>query len=228
MAPQFETNVPTTELEAVNTILSVIGQGKITQSELDTPTGDDTQSAIDIVRDNMREVLSWGWKFNTEWQFRIAVDGSDKFPVPTNLLKFTVSHRFDQQGYRPEKDDDGTVPRTNLLDIVVQGGFFYDRLRNTTVWTAGGDFERLQIFIDIVRTVNFEDMPETARRYVTMRSARQFAKRMLGDKEIVGFTTDDESVSYRNLKRDQGDVKRYSLFDSHSVRRVLGGRPRYR
>ena len=224
---QFETNVPTTELEAVNTILSVIGQGKITQSELTTPTGDDTQAAIDIVRDNMREVLSWGWQFNTEWQFRIAVDGSDKFAVPADLLKFEVSKRSDQQGFRPEKDVDGTVPRTNLLDIVVQGSFFYDRLRNTNVWGAG-DFLRAQIFIDIVRTVDFEDMPETARRYVTMRTARQFAKRMLGDKEIVDFTADDELVAFRNLKRDQGDVKRYSLFDSHSVRRVLGGRPRYR
>ena len=192
---QFETNVPTTELEAVNTILSVIGQGKITQGELDTPTGDDTQAAIDIVRDNMREVLSWGCQFNKEWQFRIAVDGSDKFAVPADLLKFEVSKRSDQQGFGPEKDIDGTVPRTNLLDIVVQGSFFYDRLRNTNVWTAGGDFERLQIFIDIVRTVNFESMPETARRYVTMRTARQFAKRMLGDKEIVDFTADDELVA---------------------------------
>ena len=225
MAEQFATNVPTTELEAVNTILSVIGQAAITQAELDSPTGDDTTQAIAFVRDNLREVLSWGWQFNTEWQFRIAVS-SDQFAVPNNLLKFEVSKRSDQQGHRPEKNIDGTVPRTNLLDIVVQGGFFYDRLRNSNTFT--GDFVRLQIFIDITRTVNFVDMPETARRYVTMRTARQFAKRMLGDQEIVGFTADDELVAFRVLKKDQGEVKRHSLFDSHSVRRVLGGRARYR
>ncbi len=220
---QFETNVATTELEAVNRMMSAIGNADITQSELDTPTRDDTTKAIAIVRHTLRDILAEGWKFNTEWSFRIAT-AATKFAVPNDLIDFHVSHRPDQIGRRPIKNDDGTVPLTNLLDITTRDGFFYDRLRNANTWT--GDFVRAQIFIDYVRLLDFEDIPQAARVMIVTRAGRTFAETMVGDKEVVGFTLDDEQAALRTLKRLEGNKRSYSIFDSATERRALGGRQR--
>lgn len=219
--PQFETIVPTTELEAVNTMLRAVGEAPI--SDLDTAAAAeaDIALAVQTLRDIMREVQLFGWRFNTEFEYRIAIDGNDQFPVPSDLLSFDASKRSDQCGYRPQKNDDGTLPFTNLLDIDVKGGFFWDRLRSQDTFDAT---ERPQIFIDAVFSRDFTDMPESARNYCVKRAARQFAESTLGEPQIVGYTNDDIAQAYRNLKKDQKADRRRNMLDSVRSYNIVGRR----
>lgn len=229
--PQFQTIVPTTELEAVNTMLRAIGESPI--ADLDTAEPIDTQIAlaVDVLRDVMREVQLYGWRFNTELQYRIAnttVDTEEGFSVPTNLLRFDVTPRSDQIGIRPLKQDDGTYTSyPTLLDIVIgsptSGGTlrFVDRLTGSRVIAAA---DRAQIFIDAVFSWDFEDMPESVRNYVTKRAARSFAELTIGDLNIVGFTDDDIRAAWRNLKRDQSQDRPRNILDTYEAFNRTGRR----
>jgi hypothetical protein len=70
---QFSSIVPTTELECVNSVLQAAGLAPIDQATLDASThDDDTAMVITTVRNVLREVLSIGWRFNSEFGLEIA------------------------------------------------------------------------------------------------------------------------------------------------------------
>jgi hypothetical protein len=56
---------PTTELEAVNTMLNTIGEAPV--NTLVNMTSVDASSALSILNSVNREVQSQGWFFNTEY-----------------------------------------------------------------------------------------------------------------------------------------------------------------
>lgn len=222
--PQLTTIVPLTELDAVNAMLRSIGEAPITDVDTEATSRTDVAMAVDTLRQNIAKVQMRGWKFNTDFQWRIAVDGSNKFPVPSNLLTFKVTERSDQVGAMPEKNADGTFngPVT-LLDIVIRGGFFYNRVENKSDF--GDATDRPQIFIDAVWTVDFTDCPESFRQFVTIHSARQFALESFGSAERSRFKEKDEVQAWNAFLRDQGNDRRRSMFDNVSMARVLGRRP---
>src|ERR1043166_1428635 len=94
--------VPTTELEAINSMLSAIGEQPI--AAVDTATQADVQMAVNILRDVTREVQSIGWRFNTEFGYEVApfatlswVDTAgittllNVFKPAANLIKFDLT-----------------------------------------------------------------------------------------------------------------------------------------
>jgi hypothetical protein len=228
--PQLTSIAPTTELEAVNEMLAAIGEEPI--SNLDTETRVDVEIAVNFLRSNIREVLTVGWKFNTDFEWRIAKDGNNKFPVPSQpdsttweMLAFNVTKRVDQQGDLPEKQEDGTFSTTpTRLDIVRRGLFFYDRIQNK--FDFGDATDRPQIFIDIVWSMDFTDMPETARKYIVVRSTRQFCGRLLDSPNRVKYTEQDELQALLNLRKDQKPDRQRNIINNADVARALGGRPR--
>jgi len=113
MAQQFGQIVDTTELQAFNFLLSAIGEGAVLQAELDTTTRPDTALAKETIINVMREVLSMGWRFNTEWGFEIAPNSASPFTwtfrdatteqlnifePPADLIRFEVTKIPSQQG----------------------------------------------------------------------------------------------------------------------------------
>jgi hypothetical protein len=226
--PQLGTIVPLTELQAVNYMLRQIGEAPIAQGELDTITREDVDIAVDILRQTIAHVQSHGWKFNTEFEYRIAVS-STKFDVPSNLLSFEVSPRTDQRGVVQEKQDDGTFSTNpTKLDIVIRddGGTlrFYERNRNT--FAFGDATVRPQIFIRAVFSEDFSGCPETFRHYVTVVSAREFVKVTLQGDSKIGPTNFDERKALKILNKDQGHPVEYdTVFDHWDVARVRGNRP---
>jgi len=84
--------------------------------------------------------------------------------------------------------------------------------------------ERDALYIDATWSVDFVDMPQVARDYVTKRAARRFASQVIGAQEIVGYTMGDEQIARRNLKRDQGTQRKYNIMNNPSLRRAHGNR----
>lgn len=237
MAEQFSGIVRTTELESLNTVLSVLGEAPVLQAELDSPSLPDTVLAVNIIRETVREVLSMRWRWNVDFGFEIVTEGSfawtdtdgdsetlNAFLVPDNLLSYdwpnTGSQGMIEVGVRP-----ATTTQSALVASVTVGDLvFYDRVNNREGFEVG-DFDRL--YITAIFASDFTDMPEVARRYITVKAARRAQARMVGSAQLEAFTQADEGMALRNLRREQAIVEDLNIFNSPEMSRKVGGGYRY-
>lgn len=189
---------PTTELEAVNECLENIGQAPVS-----TITGDlgvDTQMALTFVRKVNRELQSQGWFWNTEINFKLTPSTSGDLILTSNTLSVKSTGR-DQ--YR---------------NVVQRGQRLYDR-DNATYRFAK------PIFVELVVGLPFEELPETARRYTSLRAARMFQNRIEGQTD--NDDSQDEMMALAALRAEQLRVENLNvLTDSWSMQSTLN-RNRY-
>jgi hypothetical protein len=82
--------------------------------------------------------------------------------------------------------------------------------------------ERDALYIDATWSVDFVDMPQSARDYITKRAARRFASQVVGAQELVGYTARDEQIARRTLKRDQGQQRKYNILNNPQTRAAHG------
>jgi len=85
--------------------------------------------------------------------------------------------------------------------------------------------ERDALYIDVTWSVDFVNMPQTARDYITKRATRRFATQVIGSPDLINATARDEQIARRNLKREQGLQRKYNILNNPSLRRIHGGRP---
>ena len=191
---------PTTELEAINLMLSVIGESPVNTAE-DTGIVD-AVIARKILTQALRDVQVIGWHWNTEENYPITPSFPEGYiHLPANTLKVDTSGA-----------DAG-------LDLVQRGNRLYDRTRHT--------YEiRKTVYVDLVLLLPFDEIPEAARQYTAIRAARQFQERMVGSETLWSFNSRDELQALANLKAAEADTHDFNvLSDSPSVFRVLSRRP---
>ena len=75
----------TTHLEAVNTMLSTIGEAPVNSLTGSLPT--DASMAKNILDEVNREVQSGGWKFNTSYKATLSRDTNNKIPVANDVMQ---------------------------------------------------------------------------------------------------------------------------------------------
>jgi len=81
--------------------------------------------------------------------------------------------------------------------------------------------------MNTVVVLKFTDLPESARRYITIRSARIFQDRVVGSDLLHGFHQQDELRALVELKDADSLVNDHNIFDNYSVASVIdrvGGR----
>ncbi len=155
----------TSRLDAVNTILTAVGEQPV--SALDGTTAD-AANAETVLDELTREVQSEGWHFNTENDVPLAPDNSGNINLPTNVAKIDLS-----------------INDCSDVDPVQRGTRLYDRKARSYTFTRA-------IKAQIVYLLPFEEMPEAARRYIAVRAARVFHDRFVGSDTIHRFTQEDE------------------------------------
>lgn len=229
--PQLSTIAATTEVDAVNALLSTIGEAPYSdQTELDASTSVDVTTAVARLRDTIRAVCTQPWKFNTEREYKLTAAGTitwaadseeiGVFTVPTNLMAFTTSLRADQQG---SKYTDATIRLSRQYLDPAFVLVFADRATGRDGFpTADREF----LYIDPIWHVAFANMPETAKQYVIARAGRVWQQGVVGSEVLRAFTVEDERLALRNLKREQGQPEDYNMLSNADVSKHLGMRPR--
>ncbi len=185
---------PTTELQAVNIMLSVIGEAPV-----NTITGTnsvDVSVAKNILDETSMSIQSMGWNYNTEQEVTVSLDSNNKIPLPANCVQ--------ADSY------------SKVFNVTTRNGYLYDLDKKTDVFSS-------DISLNLVTVQQFEHLPEYARRYITMKSARRFAARFLGDKEITKLIGQDEQealVAYHqadsreaDINMLEGDANTYSIIN---------------
>lgn len=177
---------PTTELEAINTILSVIGESPISSTS-DISSVADAVTAQSILSEVSRQVQTKGWHFNTDKEITLSPSSyTGEITVPSNCL------RVDSSGADRE------------VDVVHRGTKLYDRTKHTYSISK-------QIVVDMVVLLPFTELPQAARHYITIKAARIFQSRTVGSEALYQFTAADERDALIDLKKAEGVTGDYNI-----------------
>lgn len=173
---------PTTALEAVNIMLGTIGESPVNSLENEQVV--DAVVARDVLAEISREMQSEGWAFNIEKNYPLSRDLDGKIEVPINCIKVDF--------VRPPAG----------MDPVLRGSRLYDRQNHTYTF-------KQNVKAEVILLLPFNELPESARRYATIRAARVFADRMVGSDAIHSYTEMDEARARATLvayESDTGDA----------------------
>jgi hypothetical protein len=185
----------TSKLEGVNTMLTAIGE--IPVSSITSATTNDVSIAISILESTSREVQSRGWFYNTDLNYTLVPNNNNQIELPANTLRVELEGSSRSKNY---------VERNRKL---------YDRYNNTFTISDS-------VKVTIVFYLEFEDIPEVARQYITIRAARIFQDRMLVSSELHKFHEIDELQAYMALKEAEGDIGRHNILTgNYDVYRIL-------
>jgi hypothetical protein len=171
----------TTLLEAVNTLLAVIGEQPV--NTLETQQIVEASMAERTLLEFHKEGQVNGWSWNSEQAYEFTKDNNSEIVVPTNVVRWAAdayewAGRFQLRGQR-----------------------VYDREKRT--YSLGSDVTSLKA--DVVFLLSWDESPEAFNRWVTIRSARVFSGRVLGDSSSFRYTAVDEQAALTALQAVEMD-----------------------
>ena len=183
----FPTYAVSTELDAVNQILSSVGQAPVTTLDLQNP---EVSIVLNTLREVNKQIQSEGWIFNTERDYEMQPDSStNQILYPYNVLQMDANVEYHKNQY----------------DLVRRSGKLYDRLNHTYQFTE-------PVHVDLTWYFDFTDVPPPIQAYIVARAARMCATKLIGDQEINKLLAEQEiytKAAALEYECNQGD---YSMF----------------
>ena len=189
---------PTTKLEAVNSMLSTIGEAPVNSL---TSGLVDAETAETILNEVSRSVQASGWNFNSEPNYTVAANVSGEVRLPTEVIRADLA-------------DSETKFRSTKNEYVQRGNKMYDKIKHT--YNIGAP-----LTLDVVVLLNYELCPEVARRYISVKAARIFQERVVGSDTLSAMNRNDEQEALFALREMEGDNGDYNIFDDYGTTRVL-------
>lgn len=185
---------PTTVLEAVNQIIATIGEPPVNSVEDNGVI--DAVMALQALSAVNRAVQLKGWHWNTEENYPIAATYPEgELRLPKNTLKVDTTGA----------DAD--------LDLVQRGQRLYDR-RNHTFLIGKS------VKVEIVFLLPFEELPEAARTYITIKAARRFNEGQIGSELLSQFSLRDEQMALFALEDAEGETADHNILNNEFVMEV--------
>ena len=181
----FISTTPLTELEAVNSLLSAIGEAAV--SSLETATTVEVTQAKNLLSNVNRETQQKGWHFNTEWDVILTRDSDNKIPIGSSVLSVYVENQL-------------TTIR-GISGVM----YIYDLDNNTFTWTSS-----LTNAVTIT-LLDFQDTPQAVRQYVTTKAARIFQEEIIGQVSAETVNRQEEAESYADLLDDEAERAGYNV-----------------
>ena len=169
----------TTELECINIMLAAIGEAPINTLTGTLPV--DAVTAQKTLAEINKDVQNEGWSFNQEFNVKLTRDSSNQIALGTDILKV-----------------DANVFDHPTIDVIQRGLKMYDRKNNTYVFDT-------DLTCNVTYFRNFDEIPESARRYINIRAARVFVDRLVGDDGLRTYTAQDEARARANLMENDMD-----------------------
>lgn len=184
----------TSKLEAVNSMLGHIGESPVNSISSANELPVSAATAISVLDEVSRSVQAEGWHFNTE-------------------LKVTLSPAVD--GTITLSEDILEVDTIDSPDIAQRGLSLFDRSTNTSVFSK--DLE-----VNLTRLLEWESLPEAARRYITLRASRVFQGRIVGSRELEALIARDEYNARADLMDAESATSDRSIFDNYDAASRIG------
>lgn len=161
----------------------------------------DAETAETVLNEVSRDVQSLGWNFNTELNYKVAADTSGNVLLSPQIIRADLANSVTK--YRSYKNE-----------YVQRGNKMYDKVNHT--FNIGK-----ALTLDVVVLLDFEELPEVARRYITVKASRLFQERVVGSDTLSAVNRADEDRAFIALKEMEGDNGDYNIFDDYGTASVL-------
>lgn len=179
--------VPTTLLQAVNVVMGALGKDNIASLAVEDLNGD-ANFALQNLGLMLRSVLMEGWDFNVEIDQTFTPDSNGEVLLPVNCLHVV-------EVYYPGGTSKNLVERDRKL---------YDTMNQT--FNVGANLTSTEgIKVRLTMGLDFDQIPEAARWYVTVKAARRAASLRTVSTGINKFTTTDENEARDRFEQMMND-----------------------
>ena len=167
------------KLGMVNQCLLAIGEVPLADGTVleGLQAGTDGAIARDIVASTVIDIMSHGWFFNTDVDLELYPDTDGFITVPPNFIRIDAGAKEPRGRY------------------ILRGQRVYDRQEQTFKFD---DY----LTVDAVYAIAYEDMPQSAYRYMALRAARQFQETVVGSATLYQFTVNAEQEALVNMQRE--------------------------
>ena len=187
-----------TELSAVNNILGAIGQSPLTTLNFENP---EVSFIYNLLRDANVDTQAEGWHFNTEKHVKYTPDSvTGKITIGNDILSMDAHDNHIRREY----------------NFVRRNGFLYDKQDHTD------DFSTVdEIYLDVVKLYNFEDLPTVFRRFITYRASAAAATQLVANPNLVRLLTNQAGLARAALQEyecNQGDHNMFGFPDDTAYR----------
>jgi hypothetical protein len=196
------TNNAQATLQAVNEILSSIGQAPVTTIEAQTITYEDGTTVEAVINPEVaiayetllqvsREVQAEGWTFNREFKYPCVPDSNGYIYMNSKWLQMDLSDTIENNNY----------------DTVLRNGRLYDKIKHTDVWDETKTYS-----LDVLWYWEFPDLPQVFRDYITSRAATRCAIRLVGDVNLTQSLASFETWRRANCLEYECNEGDYTMF----------------
>ena len=162
-----------TELDAVNSILMSVGETPVNTLTVQSP---EVAIAQKTLRQVCREIQAEGWSYNTENEYPIDTDTNNQVIVPNNVLQMDLNIFQHGKDYDVVRRSDNGVMKV------------YDKKNHTFT------FENCdKLYFDMIWMLDFEDIPQAFKDYITVRASRIASNRMVNNPQSSKLIEQDEA-----------------------------------
>lgn len=187
-----------TKLEAVNDMLLTAGEYPVNSLSED-PLPAEVSIAVSILDRITEDVQRHGWAYNTTYDETLQRDSDNLITLPDDVLKIDVDY----------------TSTSTSMSIVQRGSRLYDRKNQT--YTLIDDVD----CIAIVRLLDWDDIPDTARRYISRRAAREFVTRLKGSAAVTQEAYAEERAALLEMRRECREHNKPNMLNSPGTRDIV-------
>ena len=190
----------TSFLEAVNTVLRMLGEAPV--NSLDGEFGL-AQQASDILIDTSRRLQMEGWTFNTDYDRLLQRNQDGEVQVGNSTLRVVV-HPYNHAD----------------IDVVQRGEKLYDRRGKTFKFHT-------DVTADVTFALEWDELPEHARRFITTRGGRLLQQQMIGSRDLNELNAIEEAEARAAFLELETTLDTHSMLqgDPNITGPVLGYMP---
>lgn len=183
------------KLDAVNRVLRSIGESTVSQLNSGLPDAEEAEQTLDEIS---LEVQSQGWYCNTDEDYELT-------PTIDLRIKLAESiHRVDTVGRSAAKP---VVMKVDVDELT----YLWDVDKETFDFTSS-------IRADIVRILDFKNLPYEMKAYIAARAAKVYQEREMGSVSLDSFTSRREMDTWAALLDREAEVSdRNILTDSRII-----------
>lgn len=175
-------------LDAVNEILSVVGEAPI--NTLENLQNIDAINALRLLDNVSRKIQAKGWSFNTIPEYTLNPDAQ------TKRIRWTDNFLY-LRGLGGE-------------NLVKYGEYLKDLAADKTEFDG-------PLVVEAVLLLDLGEMPVPMRSYIVTATAHAFAVRFFGSPDLVGATSEDVSDALITLNEFEIDRGRYNALNNQSI-----------
>lgn len=180
-----------TELDAINQMLSAIGSDPVTV--LEDSTDIDVINARRILKDVSRHVQRQGWDFNKTTRTYTPDVNTHRIPWDDTIITLT--------------SNDGNV-------YVKRGKYLFNMTEDTYSFPK-------EIEVTVIYGVDFDDLPDCFKEYITSKAAIDFQTRYFGDATVSQDLQYALQIAHQDIVQYDMDMQNANMLNLTGVSEVL-------